>query len=136
MDHTVTAKPKSGNLIIKQLSFVESSITASPSSSHSGSNLLLIVREHQVLLVDYVTHACSVVDEADLGKPPASADMLSPRCCAIGCSDGVIRLWDIRTRAVVRTLAGHSKGAVSLLRTIPLDKRCAGSRVCSSPLST
>lgn len=129
-DHPVTAKAKSGNADIKQVSFVESSLTPLMSRSfHSDSNLLLIVRDHQVLLVDYVTHACSVVDEADLGRPPASADMLSPRCCAIGCSDGLIRLWDIGTRVVVRILAGHTRGAVNLLRTIPLDRRCADGRL-------
>jgi hypothetical protein len=111
-------KPK-GVFNIHQLSFVDSATVNVCGEFYPGTRILLVC-DHQVIVYDYCTRMGFTVSEVELTKSPISAEFLGPNFLAIGCADGAIRVWDTRSRVVVRTLGGHNKGPVGVLRTVPL----------------
>jgi hypothetical protein len=117
--NSLNIRPKGNMLNIHQLSFVDSATVHVGNEFCSGTRILLLC-DHQVVVYDYCTRMGFTVTEAELSKSPVCAEFLGPDFLAIGCADGAVRVFDTRIRVVVKTLGGHSKGPVGVLKTVPL----------------
>ena len=53
-------------------------------------------------------------------KNPTSAEFIFNSICAIGCSDGIIRIWDCLKWCEIKQLSGHSKGDVLSIKSLPV----------------
>jgi WD40 repeat protein len=85
--------------------------------------MLLILTDANIIIYDYVSRCMvgEVRPEDILSKLSfTSIECISETLIAIGCSDGVIRLWDTGTGHVVRELIAHSKSVNFLLCCHPI----------------
>ena len=110
-----------------------------PAGMVGGRRLVVVVCERVVLLVDLATGECveEIHAAADLGSgsgterrgpEPTCAALVSARLLAIGCSDGRVRVWDRRLRAVDAVLCcGHRRDAgICALESVSLCHDGAG----------
>jgi hypothetical protein len=76
---------------------------------------LMILTDAALLFLDYASGLALEINAFDLGtRPPTYAEFLYPNICAIGTSDGLIRLWNMNEWSVSQTLSGHFKEVVSI----------------------
>ena len=97
-----------------------SKLSTSSSTIHTSS-CIMIVCETAILFHDYQTGHTSALVGTDLGAPkaiPTCAEFISPELCAIGCSDGLIRIWNCEQRKLVKTLNTGSKTALQALKNL------------------
>jgi WD40 repeat protein len=117
---------------------------AHPSNSES---IVTIVCEGAVLFYDYVTGEASAVSPTEFYKAtPSCVEMPYLNTCLIGCSDGLIRVWDWSLPvtagvnynanklvggitgfspakgAVALILQTHSKSEIAVIKSIPIKK--------------
>jgi len=91
-------------------------------SFHSNSRIM-IVADTAVIFYDFVAQSGDIITSAELdGKTPSYAEFVGEHLCAIGCSDGVIRIWSCDGGKVIKKLEAHARGEITFLKSI-LDKR-------------
>ena len=112
----------------------------------NSESLIAIVCENQVLFYDYVTRQVTALTPNELGKAnPCCIEFAYTSSCLIGCSDGIVRVWDWSCSpggqyhksqstassvtaapapigAVGLALQTHSKTEVVAIRAIPMKK--------------
>jgi WD40 repeat protein len=96
-------------------------------NSYNNSSRIMVLCENCLLFYDYVSGIAHMLSSTELSKPPAAAEFIAPNLCAVGCSDGQIRVWDCLSWAAVKALPGHSKGPIVWLRML-----CARSYAASA----
>ena len=80
------------------------------SETYNNSSRIMVLCEHCLLFYDYVSGIAHILSAVDLQKPPTAAEFVAPNFCAVGCSDGQIRIWDCSTWSGCKSLACHTKG--------------------------
>lgn len=96
-----------------------------------SSTLLMVLTDAALFFLDYTTGVVHELNAYDLGtRPPTYAEFVYPNVCAIGTSDGLIRLWNMNDWNVAQTLNGHFKDIVCI-------KNCVSKRyvICMLYLS-
>lgn len=118
---------------INQVSFADVSYMLSQAglggrnSNHflHGSNsetLIAVVCDSVVLFHDYVTNETTSVTATELSKAaPTSIELAFANTCLIGCSDGVVRMWDWTYGQGGQQ---HSSNTTSMLGLAPTAKGC------------
>ena len=101
----------------------DSYLFAVTSKTFHTPQCIMIVCEYAIIFHDYTTRRSSAITTLDFGQTkatPTCAEFISPEICAIGFSDGFIRLWDCLQWKQVKVLNTASKSPVqSLLNLLP-----------------
>lgn len=85
------------------------------------SSRILIVCDVGVLFIDFRTGVSNIITPSDLNnKIPSTAEFIFYDMCAIGCSDGVIRIWDCCRWAELKQLSAHVKGDIFAIKSLPI----------------
>lgn len=84
-------------------------------------NRILILFEQAIIIVNYSTHQYSLICSNDLmGKKPSSVEFLDEHNCAIGCNDGMVRIWNIKKSCLERAFS-CTKYEITYLKVIPTE---------------
>jgi hypothetical protein len=96
------------------------------SSFHSES-LLIIICESAIIFHDYHSDTNKILTNSDLEKSnPLCVEFVHHHVIAIGCNDGVVRLWDCINWILIKSLLAHSKESktneICCLKSLPDNK--------------
>lgn len=95
--------------------------------SMAGTSCVMIVCTNGIILYDYISLKASVISSNDLnGKQVTYAEIVGRNMLGIGCSDGLIRIWDCLNWKLIpaKGFDAHSKGGeVVYLRNIIGSKK-------------
>lgn len=114
---------------VHQISFVDQSSIQNSSGDSFAPHIptfnvetrIMIVCDAGVLFYDFSTEASHVITVADLGsKAPCCAEFVFSNLCAIGCADGIVRIWDCQKWIEIKTLSGHNRGDILALKNLPI----------------
>lgn len=98
-----------------------------PFNSLHSESLLMLLCDQAVLFHDWKGNFTRVISCADMESKasPTCAEFIHEDVLAIGCSDGVIRLWSVSKWTFMKSLTAHAKKSKSELfcvRSLPDDK--------------
>lgn len=99
----------------------EPSPFAAMSTTFHTPQRIMLVCESAVVFHDMQTNRSSAITILDFGATkafPTCAEFIYPELCAIGCSDGCIRVWDCLQWKLVKTLNTSTKSAVQSLKNL------------------
>lgn len=82
---------------------------------------VMIVCDSALIFYDFATNKSNTISSSDLsGKAITTAEFVFSDLVAIGCSDGLIRIWDCQKWIEVKVLAAHSRGEIVALKNLPI----------------
>jgi WD40 repeat protein len=88
-------------------------------SARSSETRITIVCENALIFHDYATKATTALTAAELGRAnPTCVEPISTTCL-IGCSDGLIRVWDEEHAPEAHQYSASSSGAGPALAPVP-----------------
>jgi WD40 repeat protein len=114
--------------------------------SSCPNHMIAVVCENLLIFYDYITGEVTGLTPSDLGDAaPVSVEFASLSYCLIGCSDGVVRVWDWSASppggqnarplsavssagvsppkgAVVYALNSYSKASINVIKAIPIKQ--------------
>jgi WD40 repeat protein len=112
---------------VKFVSFVDHDTIIGNSSqlchipTFNTASMIMIICGSAVIFHDFLINHTQIINTSDLGnKIPTSADFIFNDFCAIGCSDGIIRIWDCMKWKENMQLAAHSKGDILTVKSLPI----------------
>jgi hypothetical protein len=85
------------------------------------SQCIMLVCETAIVFHDVQSKRSSAITTVDFGASkatPSCAEFINPELCAIGCSDGLIRIWDCLHWKLVKTLNTSSKSPLQALKNL------------------
>lgn len=100
-----------------------------PPTFHTPTQIMIVcdmgVIFHNFLSNSSITasHSSStrIITVASLNnKIPTSAEFIFNSICAIGCSDGIIRIWDCLKWCEIKQFNAHGKGDVLAIKSLPI----------------
>ena len=124
-------KEKIGDIV--EVSFVDRAATlhgtglkcglTSPKPACSESQIMILC-ENTLIFCDTVTFSCRILSVSDFEKSlPTAAVIIASHHCAVGCSDGHVRIFDVRNLKQLSDLTAHSRTEICMLQNIPGNTR-------------
>lgn len=114
---------------VKHVAFIDQSCiqnnpcessTPCVSSFNSTSRIMIICKE-AVIFHDFLTDVTNTITASELNnKTPTTAEFVFYNICAIGCSDGVIRVWDCSKWIEIKQLTAHPKCEILVVKSLPV----------------
>ena len=91
--------------------------------SYHNDSRIVILTDNMLIFYDFVSSEVKVLSVNDLGKAqPTSCEIIANNLCAVGCSDGHVRIIDLHTFKLVADLIAHSKTEICLVQNIPVSR--------------
>lgn len=85
--------------------------------------MVLILCENCIVFYDYSARTSRQITASDLSKQsPKSVEVIANNYCAIGCSDGHVRIFDMRAWKVAADMSAHGRTDVTLIKNIPVSR--------------
>jgi WD40 repeat protein len=81
-------------------------------------SLIMIVHDQGVIFHDIIKNKSKLLTVAELSKTICCADFIHPNICAVGCTDGAIRIWDCKNWCLLKTIQIHIKNEILLIKSI------------------
>jgi len=124
-----TAKPGKDNTFgeVKTIDFSDTASLSHNGGYHNSrdvhiENRIIVLFDQAVIVYNYDIHSYSLITMKELdGKKPTSVEFIDDYNCAIGCNDGMTRIWNIPQARLGKTF-GYSKSEISCLKTISFEK--------------
>jgi WD40 repeat protein len=94
---------------------------AAMSTTFHSSQCIMLVCDAAIVFHDMQTKRSSAITTLDFGATkafPTAAEFIYPELCAIGCSDGSIRIWDCLQWKLVKTLNSTSRSPIHSLKNL------------------
>jgi len=89
------------------------------SGSFHTYNRIMIVCDGAILFYDFCSGHTVAISSSDLSKQtPCSAEFVYTDLCAVGCSDGTIRIWDCVNWKQVKVFTTTTRGEISVLKSL------------------
>lgn len=99
----------------------ETSPFASMTTTFHTSQCIMLVCEAVIVFHDMQTKRSWAITTLDFGNTkaiPTCAEFICPELCAIGCSDGCVRIWDCLQWKLVKTLTTTTKSPIQTLKNL------------------
>jgi hypothetical protein len=95
-----------------------------------SDSMVLILCENCVIFYDYIAKTSRQITTSELSKQaPKSVEVIANNYCAIGCTDGHIRILDMKTWRIVADMNAHGRTDIIMIKNIPV---CRDFNVTSS----
>ena len=124
----VSANPKLSIGNLRSLHFIDGSSIVNNSGDAFSPQVtpfntetkIMIVADNAIIFYEFSSNKSRALVGADLaGARPMSADFICDGLCAVGCSDGAVRIWDCVKWKEVKSLLAHTK-EVSIVKVLPI----------------